>query len=187
MVEAFSVERIGKSGTKFDIAKAKWFNEQYLKAKSNSELAQYVITDAAEEEITILQDTAEALVGLMKERVTFPAEIWKGSRFVVVAPNEFDQDIAGKRWNADAVTVLSAYAESLEGFTGDYDAEKAKSMLGETAEAKDIKLGKVMQAVRLAVTGSGVGPDMMEIFAILGAEEAAKRIRFALATLDVIG
>jgi glutamyl-tRNA synthetase len=187
LIEAFSVERIGKSGTKFDIAKAKWFNEQYLKAKSNTELAHYVITNAAEEEITILQDTAEALVGLMKERVTFPVEIWQGSRFVVVAPTEFDQDIASKKWNADAVTVLSAYAESLEGFTGEYDTEKAKSMLGETADTKEIKLGKVMQAVRLAVTGVGAGPDMMEIFAILGAEEVAKRIRFALATLDVIG
>ncbi|PZX54665.1 glutamyl-tRNA synthetase [Algoriphagus ratkowskyi] len=187
LIEAFSMERIGKSGTKFDIAKAKWFNEQYLKSKSNGELAHYVIADAANEEITILQDTAEALVGLMKERVTFPAEIWQGSRFVVIAPTEFDQDIASKRWNSDAVTVLSAYAELLEGFTGEYDAETAKAMLNETAEAKDIKLGKVMQAVRLAVTGNGVGPDMMEIFAILGAEEAAKRIRFALATLDVIG
>src|SRR5690606_2731117 len=64
--EAFSVERIGKSGTKFDIAKAKWFNEQYLKAKSNAALAHCVITSAAEEDVTILQDTAEAIVALMK-------------------------------------------------------------------------------------------------------------------------
>ena len=187
LIEAFSVERIGKSGTKFDIAKAKWFNEQYLRAKSNAELAPYVIADAAKEGVTIIQDTAEALVALMKERVTFPAEIWQGSRFVVEAPTEFDQDIAGKRWNSDAVTILTAYAETLEGHTGDFDAEKAKALLGETAEAKELKLGKSMQAVRLAVTGVGAGPDLMEIFAILGTEEVAKRIRFALATLEVIG
>lgn len=187
LVEAFSVERIGKSGTKFDIAKAKWFNEQYLKSKSNAELSPYVIADASAEGITILQATAEAIVALNKERVTFPAEIWQGSKFVVVAPTEFDEAIASKRWNSDAVTVLSAYAESLEGYTGAYDAENAKAMLGETADAKGIKLGKVMQAVRLAVTGVGAGPDLMEIFAILGTEEVAKRIRFALATLEVIG
>ncbi|MEB2779526.1 glutamate--tRNA ligase [Algoriphagus sp. C2-6-M1] len=186
LIEAFSVERIGKSGTKFDIAKAKWYNEQYLRAKSNADLAPYVIAEASAEGITILQDTAEAMVALNKERVTFPAEIWQGSRFVVVAPIEFDEAIAGKRWNADAVNVLTAYAETLEGYTGEYDAEKAKAMLGETAEAKEIKLGKVMQAVRLAVTGVGAGPDLMEIFAILGTEEVAKRIRFALATLEEI-
>jgi glutamyl-tRNA synthetase len=187
LIEAFSIERIGKSGTKFDIAKAKWYNEQYLRAKSNAELAHYVIADASTEGEIILQDTAEALVALMKERVTFPSEIWQGCKFVVITPTEFDQEIAGKRWNADAVTVLTAYAESLEGYTGEYDAEKAKAMLGETAEAKEIKLGKVMQAVRLAITGVSTGPDLMEIFAILGNEEVAKRIRFALATLEVIG
>jgi glutamyl-tRNA synthetase len=187
LIEAFSVERIGKSGTKFDIAKAKWYNEQYLKAMPNAELAAYVIEGAHSEGITILQDTAEALVELTKERVTFPADLWHECKFVVITPTEFDQDIAGKRWNTDAVTVLTAYAELLEGFTGPYDAEKAKAMLGETAEAKEIKLGKVMQAVRLAITGVGVGPDLMEIFAILGTEEVAKRIRFALATLQVIG
>ncbi|PZX53143.1 glutamate--tRNA ligase [Algoriphagus chordae] len=187
LIDAFSVERIGKSGTKFDIAKAKWFNEQYLRAKSNAELAPYVIADAAAEGITILPETAEAIVSLTKDRVTFPAELWKGSKFMVEAPSTFDEAIAGKRWNADAVTVLTAYAETLEGYTGEFDAEKAKAMLGETAEAKEIKLGKVMQAVRLAVTGVGAGPDLMEIFAILGTEEVAKRIRFALATLEVIG
>jgi len=59
-------------------------------------------------------------------------------------------------------------------------------MLGASAEAEEIKLGKVMQAVRLAVTGSGAGPDLMEVFAILGTQEVSKRIQFALDTLPVI-
>jgi len=187
LIKAFSVERIGKSGTKFDIAKAKWYNEQYLRAKSNSELAEYVISGASADGITILPETAEAIVSLTKERVTFPADLWQECKFLVTSPTEFDEAISSKRWNADAVTVLTGYAELLEGYTGAYDAEKAKAMLGETAEAKEIKLGKVMQAVRLAITGVGVGPDLMEIFAILGTEEVAKRIRFALASLEVIG
>ncbi len=188
LIQAFSVERIGKAGTKFDIAKAKWFNEQYLRNKTIAELATYVIADAAAEDITILPETAEAIAALMKDRVTFPSEIWQGCKFVVIAPEEFDQDIASKKWNSDAVTLLTAYAENLEAFNGTlFDADTAKNMLGETAEAKEIKLGKAMQAVRLAVTGVGAGPDLMQIFAILGSEEVAKRIRFALATLEVIG
>ncbi|UZD22033.1 glutamate--tRNA ligase [Algoriphagus halophytocola] len=188
LIEAFSIERIGKAGTKFDISKAKWYNEQYLRQKSNAELAQYVVSDAALEEVTILPETAEAIVALMKDRVVFTSEIWEGCKFVVISPTEFDQGVASKRWNSDAVTVLTAYAEMLEAFKGtDFDADTAKTMLGEAAEAKEIKLGKVMQAVRLAVTGVGAGPDLMQIFAILGAEEVAKRIRFALATLEVIG
>ncbi|NDE60788.1 MAG: glutamate--tRNA ligase, partial [Cyclobacteriaceae bacterium] len=63
----------------------------------------------------------------------------------------------------------------------------AKALLEVTAEALEIKLGKVMQAVRLAVTGWGAGPDLMEVFAILGPQEVAKRIRFALQTLPLVG
>lgn len=187
LVEAFSIERVGKSGTKFDIAKAKWYNEQYLRAKSNTELAEFVIADAKAEGLEISWQKAEAIVALTKERVTFTAEFWRESKFMVIAPASFDQEIASKKWSADAVKVLSHYANSIREFTGTYDAVTAKSMLEASAEAEGIKLGKTMQAVRLAITGMGVGPDLMEVFAILGTKEVASRIEFALATLEVVG
>jgi glutamyl-tRNA synthetase len=187
MAEAFSIERVGKSGTKFDIAKAKWYNEQYLRAKSNTELAGFVIADAAAEGFEISQEKAEAIAALTKERVTFAADFWKESKFMVIAPTSFDAEIASKKWSADAVTVLSNYAKAISGFAGKYDAVTAKSMLEASAEAEGIKLGKTMQAVRLAITGMGVGPDLMEVFAILGTQEVAARIQYALATLEVVG
>lgn len=186
LIEAFSIERIGKSGTKFDIAKAKWYNEQYLRSKSDQELAKYIITDAAKDEIEVNKKIAEQAARLTKGRVTFPADLWKESRFLIEPLSSFDEEIAAKRWNGDAVKVLSNFAKRITGFDGTFDAETAKSMLGASAESEEIKLGKVMQAVRLAVTGSGVGPDLMEVFAILGAQEVAKRIQFALDTLPVI-
>ncbi|HSF54358.1 MAG TPA: glutamate--tRNA ligase [Algoriphagus sp.] len=186
LVEAFSIERIGKSGTKFDIAKAKWFNEQYLRVRSTDELMAFFISNAKADGVEVPTEKAEAIVNLMKERVTFPADLWNDSKFIVIAPSDFDQEIASKKWNADAVKVLGAYATALDSFTGDFDAVSAKALLESTAEAEGIKLGKVMQAVRLAVTGSGVGPDLMVVFAILGSAEVAKRIRFALSTLTVV-
>jgi len=186
LIEGFSIERISKSGAKFDIAKAKWYNEQYLRKKTNQELAAYLISDAAREGFQIPSEKIDAIITLIKERVTFPADIWKESKFLMAAPTEFDESISSKRWNADAVKVLSAYAVSLDGYTGEYNSDKAKEMLNTSAEVEEIKLGKVMQAIRLSVTGSGVGPDLMQIFAILGAEEVAKRIRFAMSFLEVI-
>jgi glutamyl-tRNA synthetase len=186
LVEAFSVERIGKSGTKFDIAKAKWFNEQYLRAMSPSELVSFLANAAQEEGVEIPAEKAEAIVALVKDRVTFPAELWKESRFVMVAPEEFDVEVASKKWNADAVKVLASYAQVLDTFSGTFDSGTAKSLLENTAESEGIKLGKVMQAVRLAVTGLGGGPDLMEVFAILGTAEVAKRIRFALDKLTIV-
>lgn len=186
LAEAFSIDRIGKSGTKFDIAKAKWYNEQYLRGKSNPELMQYLIADAKTEGVEIPGEKANAIISLLKERVTFPSDFWRDSKFIMAAPKEFDQEVATKKWNADAAKVLGAYATALDGYDSPFDAVAAKALLESTAEAEGIKLGKVMQAVRLAVTGSGAGPDLMEVFAILGTAEVAKRIRFALNTLTVV-
>ncbi|MDF2156809.1 glutamate--tRNA ligase [Algoriphagus sp. CAU 1675] len=187
LVEAFSIDRIGKSGTRFDIAKAKWFNEQYLRTESNAALAAFIIEDAKADGIALDQAKAEAIASLTKERCTFPADMWNDNKFIAIAPASFDEQVASKKWNEEAVKVLLNYATSLEGYSGNFDASTAKTMLESSAEAEGIKLGKVMQAVRLAVTGAGAGPDLMEIFAILGVTEVAKRIRYALATLTVVG
>jgi len=187
LVDAFSIERIGKSGTKFDIAKAKWFNEQYLRSKPNPELGAFLSAGAKSEGFEVPADKSDAIVSLVKGRVTFPADLWKESKFMVNAPTNFDEDVAAKKWNADAVRLLGSYAAALEGFEGTFDAVAAKSLLERTAESEGLKLGKVMQAVRLAVTGLAGGPDLMEVFAILGTAEVAKRIRFALSKLTIVG
>lgn len=185
LIHAFSVDRIGKSGTKFDINKAKWFNEQYLKAKPDEELAGYLLQDLKKEGLELEQEKANKIVALVKERAVFPADLWKEGKFLVVAPQEFDEAIVAKKWNPAAVSVLSAYKNKLVSFGEEFTAESAKSLLQASAEESGIKLGKVMQAVRLAVTGVSAGPDLMEIFVIIGKEEVIKRIDFALNTLKV--
>jgi glutamyl-tRNA synthetase len=184
LIEAFSIERIGKSGTKFDINKAKWYNEQYLKNKSNTELSAYLLSDLDKENVSISTEKAEKIVSLMKERATFPGDLWKEGRFMVFAPKTFDQQIVDKKWNENVVIVLTAFEEKLNKITTALTADLARTMLGETAEEKEIKLGKIMQAVRLAITGVGAGPDLMQIFEILGREELIERINFALKNIN---
>jgi glutamyl-tRNA synthetase len=185
LIDAFSVERIGKSGTKFDINKAKWYNEQYLRAKPDEELAQYLIDDLKLEGIQIEFSKAIQIVQVMKERATFPSDLWKEGKFMLVAPDSFDEAVLAKRWNNDALAVLGTYKEKLMDFSGELNPESAKSILEAAAEDNSIKLGKVMQAVRLAVTGVGAGPDLMAVFSILGKDELVKRLDYALNNLKV--
>ena len=188
LVAAFSIERIGKSGTKFDIAKANWFNEHYLRSSSPELLSSYLIQDAQAEGVSLSKEKAAAIVALLRERITFPSDLWRDSKFLSFAPAKFDEEVAAKKWNAEAAQLLEAYAQALDASaTEPFDSTAAKAMLEQTAESLGIKLGKVTQAVRLAVTGLGAGPDLMEVFAILGPKEVAKRIRFALQTLTLIG
>ncbi|EIM78735.1 glutamyl-tRNA ligase [Nitritalea halalkaliphila LW7] len=185
LVEAFSVERIGKSGTKFDINKAKWYNEQYLRAKSNEELASYLQEDLKKEAIQVSDEKAAAIAAIMKERATFPADLWKEGQFMFRAPEVFDDKVVAKKWNNEAVSVLSAYKAALEAETEALQPTRAKELLEAAATSVEVKMGKVMQAVRLAVTGVGAGPDLMEVFAIIGKEELVRRIEHALAVLPV--
>ena len=185
LVQAFSIERIGKSGTKFDINKAKWYNEQYLRSKSDEELAAYLIADLEKEGLTVSLDKAAQIAAIMKERATFPADLWREGRFMLVAPTQFDEAVSSKKWNQEAVTVLTTYKSKLEVSQEALTAESAKALLEEAASDNEIKFGKVMQAVRLAVTGVGAGPDLMAVFVIIGKDELIKRIAFALDTLHV--
>jgi len=188
LVEAFSIERIGKSGTKFDIAKANWFNEHYLRSSPPELLGSYLIQDAQAEDVSLSKEKAAAIVALLRERITFPSDLWRDSKFLSFAPTKFDEEVAAKKWNTEAAQLLEAYAQALAAsITEPFDSTVAKALLEQTADSLGIKLGKVTQAVRLAVTGLGAGPDLMEVFAILGPKEVAKRIRFALQTLTLIG
>ncbi|MCH7415465.1 glutamate--tRNA ligase [Belliella sp. R4-6] len=185
LVEAFSIDRIGKSGTKFDINKAKWYNEQYLRNKSDDVLARFLMADVEKEGLSVDPDKAAQISAIMKERATFPSDLWKEGKFMLIAPTSFDDNVASKKWNNDAVTVLTTYREKLANFEEALTPESAKALLEKSAEENEIKFGKVMQAVRLAITGVGAGPDLMAVFSILGKEELMSRISFALDTLKI--
>ena len=81
MVTSFSLERINKAGAQFDIEKARWFNQQYVKNKPDQELATYLLKELARVDINSSAAKAEAVSGLMKERVTFPEELWTSARY----------------------------------------------------------------------------------------------------------
>jgi glutamyl-tRNA synthetase len=182
LIEAFTVERIGKSGTKFDIEKAKWFNQQYLKAKTGVDLTQYLKPNIQAGHIQYSDETLAKICEELKERITFPQDLWNQGLFFFVSPTEYDQQVVSKKWDDVAVSVLGSYADKI----GDnIDASMAKETLNDVLEEQGVKIGQVMQALRLALTGKGSGPDLMEIIAILGSEETKSRIKKAIEKLPV--
>lgn len=181
LINAFSLERINKAGAKFDIQKAQWFNQQYLKATSNEILADQLIRESGQ---SISRDNAVKIVSIMKERVTFPREIWEQGKFFFTAPMGYDEAVISKKWNDEAVTVITAYKNALTKEPA-IDSTSAKSVLESAAASVNIGVGKIMQALRVAVTGNGSGPDLMMTMEILGKEELIKRLEHALNTIKV--
>lgn len=181
LIDAFSLERIHKAGARFDITKAKWFNQQYLKGKTDEALAAMLETRRAERGIS--HETLLKVCHLMKDRVTFPQEILSEAAFLFEAPTAYEEAVVTGKWNADAVKAISAYAEDLKIYEGDFLADSIKAVWAAAAERAGVKMGKVMQALRLAVSGAGHGPDLMLAMEILGKEEVIRRLEKALSTL----
>jgi glutamyl-tRNA synthetase len=183
LVEAFSIERINKAGTKFDIDKLNWFNQQYLKSKSNTELSKEVLAQTQAAGITCSQDQAEKVAGLFKERVTFPTQFLEKSRFLFEAPTLYDEQVVKKKWNQEIADVIGELAQNLE--TIEFNGEKVKEQLQVIAESKGMGLGKVMQPLRVAITGEGNGPELVDVIDFLGKEEVISRLKKASTSIPV--
>ncbi|QMU31003.1 glutamate--tRNA ligase [Adhaeribacter radiodurans] len=183
LVEAFSVERIGKSGTRFDINKARWFNEQYLRAKPDEELAQYLISALTEHNIECSLEKATKISSVMKERVTFPQDFWREASYFFVAPEQYNEQVASKKWNSEAAAVFEDFKNQLSSVS-DFTADNVKALLMQILEQHGKKIGQVMQALRLAITGLEAGPDLMAIIEVIGPDETAARINAAIAKLQ---
>ena len=184
LIEAFSVERIGKSGVKFDIDKAKWFNEQYLRSKPNEELVVYLKDALSKNMIAFDESKLDAVVELMKERAVFPEDLYKQGTFIFKAPESYDDKVISKKWNDDVANVIADFKDKLNQLN-DYKADNIKELFVEVLESHGMKMGQVMQSLRVVITGQGMGPDLMAIIEIIGQEEATKRIDMALKSIKV--
>ncbi|WP_224996674.1 glutamate--tRNA ligase [Cesiribacter sp. SM1] len=187
LIEAFSLERIGKAGTKFDIDKAKWYNQQYLRMRSDDELTRMLQEQLDKNEVEYAPETARKVALEIKERAVFPQDLWKDGAVYFIRPARYDEAVAAKKWNAEAATIIEQFADAVENSSQALTAEGAKNLLQEVLDKNNVKIGRVMQAVRLALTGLGSGPDLMNMIEIIGNKETAERLRTALHQLQVNG
>lgn len=181
LIAEFSLERINKAGAKFDIEKAKWFNQQYLKNKTNEELARMLQTESAIEDRI---ERLSSICGAMKERITFIADVLTDGAFFFTAPGMYDEKTAKKKWTQEAAEKLKTFANRLVTFES-ISAEQAKEELIAVLNEDETPLGRIMPALRLSLTGASGGPDLMEIISILGPKETSERINRAIMKLPL--
>ena len=184
LVNLFSLERVNKAGTKFDVDKIKWFNQQYLKTANPQKIAETIKNDLKQNhQIETTAEFSESIFELLKERVTYPYELAPNALFLFDHPTAYDAQLANKKWNEEAKTAVSLFAEALLD-KENISADEAKELFLGLMEANGIKAGKNMQALRMAVTGEGSGPDLMMIISLMGGNVVNKRINYSINELD---
>jgi glutamyl-tRNA synthetase len=178
----FSLERVGKSGSRFDPEKTKWFNHQYLANKSDKEVAKIFNLMLEKKGINANLEKVEQICGMVKERCDFVSEIWGQCNFFFVAPTEYDAKIVKKRWKEHVPAIMEEIASFLEGLT-EWESQKIKEPFSAFVNEKEWGFGLIMNAFRLSLVGGGFGPDLFDICEIIGKEETIKRIRLAINTI----
>lgn len=181
LIEAFSLERVSKHGAKFDPEKAKWYNQQYLRKKSNEELAEIflpVVKEKGTPANLANTDYVGKVCSLIKEKAHFPSEFWDLGSFFFFAPEKYDAAIQ-KKWKDKVPEFFGKVGAHLSAI-GDFTAHSIEASFKKFAEENGIPPGSVMQPFRILVTGMSMGPALFETIELLGKDEVVKRLEKAL-------
>lgn len=181
LVDAFELERVHKSGARFDPDKIKWFNHQYMQYQHDDELAE-IFQESQPQLKDIDVNYIAIVIGLIKERATFVSDFWNLSSYFFEAPQSYDEKSFAKIMNNDARELMSELEQiitHISDFTVANLQTDVKAWIGE----KGVGFGKVMQPLRLALVGAMQGPDLFEIMFMIGKAETVQRIDKLVQTL----
>ena len=177
MAKEFDLNKVHKAGARFNKEKSEWFNHQYIQLKSDEELL-YILKNS-DLNLNIEDEKLLKIIHLMKERATFPKDIYENGKFFFEAPTSYDEKASKKAWNEETSSLLTEFSVMLskvETFT----SENIKLTLHDFAENKGVGMGKVMMPLRLALVGELKGPDVPDIVELVGKQESIARISNAV-------
>ena len=184
LIKLFNVEHISKNGAKFNLDKAKWFQHEYFQMLSDEEVAAYLEQELKARGITASHDYIVRVAGMMKERITFPNELWETCCYFFEAPTEYNEKDVAKRWTSDMHIHMAKVIEILNTVPFEHDAIH-KALLDDYIAANGLNTGKVMNSLRIAVVGRTVGPDMITLILTIGKEETIRRVERAIEKIIV--
>jgi glutamyl-tRNA synthetase len=186
----FSLERLNKAPAVFDYKKLDWFNGLYIRKLAPERLAALLLPflqgaglvadppSAAEEQ------RVSGLVPLVQERLVLLADVVPLVRFLFREVSPAVEDLVPKKLDrVRAAQLLAQAAGLLEGFAS-RDEQGNEAAFRGLAEKLGVKLGDLLQPVRVAVTGSRASPPLFASLALLGVEESLRRVHRALGLLS---
>lgn len=177
--EIFSLERVVKSGSRFDPEKAKWFNKHYFQEKSVEELSELFKSVLTEKGVISSDEKIQKVVAEVKERCQFVSELWEQSSFFFTVPESYDAKTIEKRWLPETPAQLKAICEVFSAVEN-WEQAKIKEAFSTFMNEKGWNFGAIMNPLRLCLVGGNVGPDLFKICEILGKEETIERIKTAI-------
>lgn len=175
LVQEFDLEKVHKSGARFNPEKAKWFNHEYIVQSNASMLLPHFQKILKEKGIEPYNTKDLRIIELLKERVNFIQEIWKIGSFFWIAPSSYEEKNYKKVIKGETATILSQLYTGLQSVS--FSERELHDYIHDYVEKSGLGFGKVMQPLRLALVGELKGPDIPIIMEILGKKESLQRIK----------
>ncbi len=176
LIQLFNLEKVSKSGARFNPEKTIWFNHQYIQQKSNEEILPEFNIVLNQKGIHSSDEFNLQVIGLLKERANFIQNIYTQGEFFFQAPTSYDEKAVGKAWKDDSSKLIEAFSQELNALDS-FDHTSIHDKIQAFVAEKEIGFGKLMMPVRLSLVGSLQGPDVPLIMELLGKEEVLRRLK----------
>ena len=170
----FSLERVVKSGARFNPDKAKWFQEQHLRNVGSEAHVDALQGLAEAQGVNWTAAQCHTVLDMMLERVAFLPEIM-ATRWLFEAPTGFNAKLVRKKWKEVTAGYMHELADVLDG-VDDFTSENVETAFKGFLEARELGFGQVLLPFRIALTGEGGGPSMFDFAAFLGKEATLDRL-----------
>ena len=170
----FSLDRVVKSGARFNPDKAKWFQEQHLRNAGSAAHVEELFALAEAQGVNWTAEQCHAVLDMMLERVAFLPDIMD-TGWLFEAPSEFKAKLVRKKWKEETAGYLHDLATVLDG-VDDFTSERVETAFKGFLEARELGFGQVLLPFRIALTGEGGGPSMFDFAAFLGKEATLDRL-----------
>lgn len=183
LIEKFSIERVSKSGAKFDFEKAKWFSHEYIRRAEVSSLRAPLLEILRKKGIETADDSyLDQVISIVKERMTYLQDFWEQASFFFREPASYDFDPVKPKWTDAKAAYFNTLTRVFSALGREqWNAARLEAAFKSQAELDNLKTGEVMLPFRIMLVGGKFGPAVFDIAALLGKEETLSRIERALA------
>jgi glutamyl-tRNA synthetase len=172
-VQWFDLDHVGKSPSRFDFKKLENLNGHYIREADDARLAELIaprLGVSGGEKALLVQAMPE-----LKARAHTLIELAEGARFLFAARPIEPDEAAAALLTSDADALLAKAHRALAALA-EWDAASVEAAIRDVAEAEGVKLGKLAQPLRAALTGRTTSPGIFDVLALLGREESLARI-----------
>ena len=179
MIEYFDVKDVNRASSTFNTEKLLWVNQHYIKESPPEHIAHHLSWHVGNLDIDPTQGPELIeVVKLHQERAKTLKEMSEDIAFYYKDFSEYEEKAAKKNLNQDAITPLQKLSERFS--TVDWTPEAIHTVVQQVAEELELKMGKVAQPLRVAISGRGNTPPIDTTVYTLGREKTLARIQQAL-------